>query len=85
MAAQDDEHRALLDQHNKRKQQHELAVKEVRALWLLEKRVSEGAVAVVSLAEEAVADEPSFRASCWDGWALVSMVNQVAHTQCGNP
>lgn len=47
MAAQDDEHRALLDQHNKRKQQHELAVKEVRALWLLEKRVSEGAVAVV--------------------------------------
>lgn len=29
MAAKDDEHKALLDQHNRRKQQHDLAVKEV--------------------------------------------------------
>lgn len=30
MAAQDDEHKALLNQHNRRKQQHDLAVEEVK-------------------------------------------------------
>eukprot|EP00752_Nemacystus_decipiens_P013473 g11932.t1 len=34
MAAQDNEHKALLDQHNRRKQQHELAVKEAERLRL---------------------------------------------------
>lgn len=35
MAARDDEHKALLDQHNKRKQEHDCAVKEVSCLKIL--------------------------------------------------
>ncbi|CAN0541812.1 unnamed protein product, partial [Ectocarpus sp. 12 AP-2014] len=31
MAAQDDQHRALLDRHNRRKEEHDRAVKEVMA------------------------------------------------------
>lgn len=32
MAAQDDEHKALLDQHTRRKQQHDLTAKEVKSI-----------------------------------------------------
>lgn len=36
MAAQDSEHKALLDQHNSRKQEHDCAVREVSRLELSE-------------------------------------------------
>ncbi|CAM9496015.1 unnamed protein product, partial [Ectocarpus sp. 4 AP-2014] len=41
MAAQDDQHRALLDRHNRRKEEHDRAVKEVERVRLEYERMEE--------------------------------------------